>query len=78
MINSKGEENFLPLNLLDNETIEMLSPELEKTVKKTLTLPKWLNKRALELKINFSAVLKDALLQACEEKQPEFRDGVKS
>ena len=31
------------------------------TIKKTLTIPKWLNEEAMEKKINFSAILKEAL-----------------
>lgn len=31
------------------------------TIKKTLTIPKWLNDEAMEKKINFSAILKEAL-----------------
>ena len=34
----------------------------EKSVKKTLSIPIWLNKAALEQNINFSQVLQDALL----------------
>ena len=33
------------------------------TIKKTLTIPKWLNDEALNKKINFSAVLKEALIE---------------
>ena len=33
------------------------------TVKKTLTIPKWLNDEAINKKINFSAVLKEALIE---------------
>ena len=44
------------------------TPDAEKNVKKTLTLPKWLNERAISMGINFSAVLMDALLEACKEK----------
>ena len=39
----------------------------DRTVKKTLTLPRWLNERALEMNLNFSAVLKDALVEACKK-----------
>lgn len=35
----------------------------EKSVKKTLTIPSWLNALALENNINFSKVLQDALKQ---------------
>lgn len=33
-----------------------------KSVKKTLTIPYWLNEKALTAKLNFSAVLQEALL----------------
>lgn len=34
-----------------------------KSVKKTLTIPAWLNKRALAANINFSSLLQDALIK---------------
>lgn len=34
-----------------------------KSVKKTLTIPAWLNKRALDANINFSSLLQDALVK---------------
>ena len=34
-----------------------------KAVKKTLSIPEWLNEAALEEKINFSQVLQEALKQ---------------
>lgn len=34
-----------------------------KAVKKTLSIPEWLNEEALALNINFSAVLQEALIQ---------------
>lgn len=34
-----------------------------KAVKKTLTIPEWLNERAIQLNINFSQVLQDALIE---------------
>lgn len=34
-----------------------------KAVKKTLTIPAWLNEKAIRLNINFSQVLQDALLE---------------
>lgn len=34
-----------------------------KSVKKTLTIPVWLNKKALEKSINFSQVLQEALIE---------------
>ena len=35
-----------------------------KSVKKTLTIPSWLNERALKENINFSAVLQEALIKS--------------
>lgn len=34
-----------------------------KAVKKTLTIPEWLNEQAIQLNINFSQVLQDALIE---------------
>lgn len=34
-----------------------------KAVKKTLSIPEWLNQAAIEMNINFSQVLQDALIQ---------------
>ena len=34
-----------------------------KAVKKTLTIPEWLNNEAIAMNINFSQVLQDALLK---------------
>ena len=34
-----------------------------RSIKKTLTLPQWLNEEAIEMGINFSQVLQEALLQ---------------
>ena len=39
----------------------------EGLVKKTLTIPSWLNKAAEKKKINFSATLKDALIEKIAE-----------
>ena len=39
----------------------------EKYVKKTLTIPAWLNKAALEQNINFSQTLQEALLNKINE-----------
>lgn len=40
----------------------------EKAVKKTLTIPAWLNKAAIEKNINFSQVLQEALIEKIQEK----------
>lgn len=39
-----------------------------KSVKKTLSIPEWLNEEALALNINFSQVLQDALMQKINNK----------
>lgn len=53
-----GDNNFVSLVQTD------LSPYLNsnKAVKKTLTIPEWLNSQAVEKGINFSQVLQDALI----------------
>ncbi len=40
----------------------------EKSVKKTLTIPAWLNKAAIERDINFSQVLQEALIEKIQAK----------
>lgn len=39
-----------------------------KAVKKTLTIPEWLNEEAMSMGINFSQVLQEALLQKVQSK----------
>ena len=39
-----------------------------KAVKKTLTIPQWLNDLAVDSKINFSKVLQKALMKECHVK----------
>ena len=59
------------LNLEKNEFASLLVLDLSaysekyssrKSVKKTLTIPYWLNERAERLKVNFSKTLQDALI----------------
>jgi predicted RNase H-like HicB family nuclease len=38
-------------------------PEENKPVKKTLSIPKWLEREATKARLNFSGVLKDALIE---------------
>lgn len=53
------EEMFVNMVSVD---IDVYAKEhFEKSVKKTLTIPAWLNKAALEQNVNFSQVLQDAL-----------------
>ncbi len=53
------EEFFVNLVTVDVE--EYAKAHFEKAVKKTLTIPAWLNAAALEQNINFSQVLQEAL-----------------
>jgi len=49
------------VNIVTVDVAEYARVHFEKSVKKTLTIPAWLNKAALEQNINFSQVLQDAL-----------------
>ena len=40
----------------------------EKSVKKTLTIPAWLNKAAIERNLNFSKILQESLLEKIQSK----------
>jgi antitoxin HicB len=40
----------------------------EKSIKKTLTVPKWLNDLAIENNVNFSQTLREALRQELADK----------
>lgn len=48
-------------NLVTVDVAEYAKTHFEKAVKKTLSIPAWLNKAALEQNINFSQVLQEAL-----------------
>ena len=41
----------------------MNMPEENKPVKKTLSIPKWLDREATNARLNFSGILKDALIE---------------
>lgn len=49
------------VNMVSVDVTSYAKEHFEKSVKKTLTIPAWLNKAALEKGINFSQVLQDAL-----------------
>ena len=53
------EESFV--NMVSVDVALYAKAHFEKSVKKTLTIPAWLNAAALEQNINFSQVLQDAL-----------------
>ena len=50
------------INMVSVDVEEYAKKHFEKSVKKTLTIPSWLNDLALEKNINFSQVLQEALL----------------
>ena len=52
-------ESFV--NMVSVDVVSYAKEHFEKSVKKTLTIPAWLNKAALEQGVNFSQVLQDAL-----------------
>lgn len=49
------------VNYVRCDTIEYHRRNNNKAIKKTLTIPEWLNEEALEAGVNFSQVLQDAL-----------------
>lgn len=49
------------VNIVTVDVKEYAKAHFEKSVKKTLTIPAWLNTAALEQNVNFSQVLQDAL-----------------
>lgn len=55
----KPGESFV--NMVTVDVAEYARTHFEKSVKKTLTIPAWLNNAALEQDINFSQVLQEAL-----------------
>ena len=58
---STVENSFV--NIVACDTLEYRKRFNNKAVKKTLTIPEWLNEAAIAMNINFSQVLQDALLQ---------------
>lgn len=51
------------VNMVSVDVAAYAKEHFEKSVKKTLTIPAWLNKAALEQGINFSQTLQEALIQ---------------
>ena len=52
--------------VIEFDMLAYLKRTNSKAVKKTLTIPEWLNEEATALGINFSQVLKEALIQKVE------------
>ncbi len=59
-------EAFVNMVSVDVETYAKAN--FEKSVRKTLTIPAWLNKAALEQGINFSKTLQEALLEKVQSR----------
>lgn len=51
------------ITLIEWDELEYLRKTDNKAIKKTLTLPSWLNSRAEEMQINFSKTLQEALME---------------
>lgn len=51
------------LTVINFDMMEYLKKHNSKAVKKTLSIPEWLNEEALRLGLNFSQVLQEALMQ---------------
>lgn len=51
------------INYIACDTMEYRKMHNNKSVKKTLTIPEWLNEEACALNLNFSQVLQEALMQ---------------
>ena len=58
-----GENGFVLVVLVDLDKKEKEFKEQNRAVKKTLTIPYWVNERALAMNINFSQTLTDALIE---------------
>lgn len=54
------------INFIACDTIEYRKKQNKKMVKKTLTIPEWLNEAATERNINFSQALQEALVAKIE------------
>ena len=56
------------VNYIACDTLRYRKMYNNKAVKKTLTLPEWLNEAAASMGLNFSQVLQEALLQKVQQK----------
>lgn len=55
------------INYITCDTIGYRKMHNTKSVKKTLTIPEWLNEAALSMNLNFSQVLQDALINIVQK-----------
>ena len=56
------------VNWIACDTLKYRKMYNNKAVKKTLTIPEWLNESATNMGLNFSQVLQDALMEKIEAK----------
>ena len=61
-LDSDASVNNCFINMVSVDVASYAKEHFEKSVKKTLSIPAWLNKAALEQNINFSQVLQEALI----------------
>ncbi len=57
------------VNMVSVDVEAYAKEHFDKSVRKTLTIPAWLNTAALEMDINFSQVLQEALLAKVQARQ---------
>lgn len=62
---AKGEEDIV--SFVKADTLVYRKRHNNKAIKKTLSIPEWLNEEATALGINFSKVLQEALLKKIEK-----------
>lgn len=60
LLDAEEQESFV--NMVSVDVEEYAKEHFEKSVRKTLTIPAWLNKAAKEKNINFSQTLQEALI----------------
>lgn len=56
------------VNMVSVDVDAYAKEHFEKSVKKTLTIPAWLNKAAIERNLNFSKILQEALISKIQSK----------
>ena len=66
-LDCSADDSFV--NLVSVDVAAYAKEHFEKSVKKTLSIPVWLNKAALEQNINFSQVLQEALISKLNKLQ---------
>ena len=60
------------ITLIRCDTMVYRKKKNNKAVKKTLTIPEWLNEEAISRGVNFSQVLQDALIESIQESKSKY------